>query len=107
MRSVWNVILGPIITEKALEMKDDRESYGRDGNQGQVLALRVAPEATKTEIREAVQKIFGAKVASVRTLNMKGKLKRVGRNVGHRSDWKKAYVTIAPGEKEIVFEDTI
>lgn len=107
MRSVWNVILGPIITEKALEMKDDRESYGRTGNQGQVLALRVAPEATKAEIREAVQKIFGAKVASVRTLNMKGKLKRVGRNVGHRNDWKKAYVTIVPGEKEIVFEDTI
>jgi large subunit ribosomal protein L23 len=107
MRSVWNVILGPIITEKALEMKDDRQSYGRTGNDGQVLALRVAPEASKTEIREAVQKIFGAKVIAVRTLNLKGKLKRVGRNVGRRNDWKKAYVTIAPGEKEIVFEDTI
>ena len=107
MRSVWNVILGPIITEKALEIKDDRESYGRAGNEAQVLALRVAPEATKTEIREAVEKIFGTKVTSVRTLNMKGKVKRVGRNEGRRSDWKKAYVTIAPGEKEIIFEDTI
>ena len=107
MRSVWNVILGPIITEKALEMKDDRESYGRTGNDAQVLALRVAPEATKTEIAEAITKIFGVKVASVRTLNMKGKAKRVGRNVGRRGDWKKAYVTIAKGEKEIVFEDTI
>ena len=107
MRSVWNVILGPIITEKALEMKDDRESYGRTGNDTQVLALRVATEATKTEIAEAVTKIFGVKVATVRTLNMKGKAKRVGRYEGRRSDWKKAYVTIAKGEKEIVFEDTI
>jgi large subunit ribosomal protein L23 len=107
MRSFWNVILGPIITEKALEIKDDRESYGRVGNDAQVLALRVAPEATKTEIGEAIEKIFGVKVASVRTLNVKGKTKRVGRSVGRRSDWKKAYVTIAKGEKEIVFEDTI
>jgi large subunit ribosomal protein L23 len=107
MRSVWNVILRPIITEKALEMKDDRESYGRTGNDAQVLALRVAPEATKTEIAEAIEKIFGVKVASVRTLNMKGKAKRVGRYEGRRGDWKKAYVTIAKGEKEIVFEDTI
>ena len=107
MRSVWNVILGPIITEKALEMKDVRDSYGRTGNDAQLIALRVAPAATKTEIREAVQKIFGVKVASVRTINMKGKLKRVGRYEGRRNDWKKAYVTIATGEKEIVFEDTI
>ncbi len=107
MRSVWNVILGPIITEKALEMKDDVESYGRSGNDAQVIALRVAPDATKVEIREAVQKIFGVKVAAVRTLNVAGKLKRVGRYTGRRNDWKKAYVTIAPGEKEIVFEDTI
>lgn len=107
MRSVWNVILGPIITEKALEMKDDVESYGRAGNDAQVIALRVAPDATKVEIREAVQKIFGVKVAAVRTMNVAGKLKRVGRYTGRRNDWKKAYVTIAPGEKEIVFEDTI
>ena len=103
MRSVWNVILGPIITEKALEMKDVRDSYGRDGNEAQVVVLRVAPEATKTEIREAVQKIFGVKVASVRTINMKGKVKRVGRYEGRRNAWKKAYVTVAAGEKEIVF----
>jgi large subunit ribosomal protein L23 len=107
MRSVWNVILGPIITEKALEMKDDVESYGRAGNEAQVIALRVAPEASKIEIREAVQKIFGVKVAAVRTVSMKGKVKRVGRYEGRRNDWKKAYVTIAKGEKEIVFEDTI
>ena len=46
MRTVWNVILGPIITEKALEMKDDPESYGRSGNTRQMLALKVAPAAT-------------------------------------------------------------
>ncbi len=107
MRSVWNVILGPIITEKALEMKDDPESYGRTGNEAQVIAFRVAPAASKTEIREAVEKIFDVKVATVRTLNQQGKVKRVGRHEGRRSDWKKAYVTIVKGEKEIVFEDTI
>lgn len=107
MRSVWSVILGPIITEKALEMKDDPASYGRTGNEAQVIAFRVAPAASKTEIREAVEKIFDVKVATVRTLNQRGKVKRVGRHEGRRSDWKKAYVTIAKGEKEIVFEDTI
>lgn len=107
MRSVWQVIKGPIITEKALEMKEDLESYGRVGNQSQLLALRVANEATKAEIREAVEKIFGVKVQSVRTVNMPGKVKRVGRYEGRRNDWKKAYVRIVPGEKEIVFEDTI
>ena len=107
MRSVWQVIKGPIITEKALEMKENVESYGRVGNESQLLTLRVAAEATKNEIRDAVQKIFGVKVQSVRTINMPGKVKRVGRNEGRRSDWKKAYVRIVPGEKEIVFEDTI
>jgi large subunit ribosomal protein L23 len=107
MRSVWQVVKGPIITEKALEMKEDFESYGRAGNGSQLLALRVAPEATKTEIREAVETIFGVKVQSVRTLNVGGKLKRVGRYEGRRRDWKKAYVRIVPGEKEIIFEDTI
>ena len=107
MRSVWNVILGPVITEKALEMRDDVESFGRPGNERQLLTLRVAPEATKTEIREAVQKIFGVKVDSVRTVNLAGKLKRVGRHEGRRPAWKKAYVTVAAGEKPVVFEDTI
>ena len=107
MRSVWQVIKGPIITEKALEMKEDVESYGRAGTESQLLTLRVAAEATKTEIREAVEQVFGVKVHSVRTINMPGKVKRVGRYEGRRNDWKKAYVRIAPGEKEIVFEDTI
>ena len=88
-------------------MKDDPESYGRTGNARQMLALKVATGATKTEIAEAVHKIFGVKVESVRTINVQGKLKRVGRHEGRRPDWKKAYVTIAEGEKEIVFEDTI
>jgi large subunit ribosomal protein L23 len=107
MRSVWSVIKGPVITEKALEMKDDVESYGRTGNNTQLLTLRVAPEATKTEIKSAVEKIFGVKVDTVRTVNVAGKLKRVGRYQGRRSAWKKAYVRVAAGEKEIVFEDTI
>ena len=59
------------------------------------------------EIKSAVEKIFGVKVDTVRTVNVAGKLKRVGRYQGRRNAWKKAYVRVAAGEKEIVFEDTI
>lgn len=107
MRSVWNVILGPVITEKALLLRDDYESYGRAANESELLVLKVAPEATKNEIAAAVEKIFKVKVDSVRTLNVQGKTKRVGRYEGRRGSWKKAYVKIAKGEKQIVFEDSI
>ena len=107
MRSVWNVIKGPVITEKALEMKEDVESYGRTGNEAQLFVFRVDPSATKTEIREAAEKILGVKVASVRTVNYAGKRKRVGRYEGRRASWKKAYVTIAAGEKTVEYDDVI
>jgi large subunit ribosomal protein L23 len=59
----------------------------------------VAPQATKTEIRAAVQKLFKVKVEEVRTVNNAGKLRRRGRFAGYRSDWKKAYVRLKAGEK--------
>jgi large subunit ribosomal protein L23 len=107
MRSVWSVVKGPVITEKALEMKESVESYGRAGNERQVLVLRVAREATKPEIRESVERILKVKVDSVRTVNYDGKRKRVGRFEGRRAAWKKAYVTLAHGQDPVQYEDVI
>ena len=69
--------------------------------------FEVAPDATKTEIREAVQQIFKVKVAAVRTANFHGKFRRRGRAEGHRRDWKKAYVKLAPGEKMIEYGENL
>jgi len=87
------VIRRPIITEKGLAAKDERRT----------LCFVVHPEATKTEIKEAVQKLFQVKVEAVRTANFAGKQRRRGRSIGHRSDWKKAYVKLRAGEKMIEY----
>jgi large subunit ribosomal protein L23 len=97
MRNVHDVILAPLITEKSTLMK---EKIG-------VLAFRVDRRANKVEIRKAVETIFKVKVAAVRTENVLGKEKRVGRSLGRRSDWKKAYVTLRPGEKSIEFFEAV
>jgi large subunit ribosomal protein L23 len=88
-----DVIRGPLITEKATVLKDERRT----------LCFEVAVAATKAEIRQAVEKLFHVKVASVRTISMRGKLKRYGRFEGRRPDWKKAFVTLREGEKMIEF----
>jgi len=109
MESVWDVIKGPVITEKALTMKDEPESMGRSGNRRQILTLKVARRATKPEIKRAVEKVLGVKVEEVRVMNYHGKMKRIPtrRETGRRPDWKKAYVTIKSGEKQIMYEDAI
>jgi large subunit ribosomal protein L23 len=107
MRSIWNVLKGPVITEKALELKESVESYGRVGNERQMLTFRVDPSATKPEIRDAVERILKVKVASVRTVNYVGKVKRVGRSEGRRAAWKKAYVTLAAGQTLVEYDDVI
>ena len=109
MKSVWDVIKGPVITEKALTMKDEPESMGRDGNERQLLTLKVDVRASKPEIKRAVEQILGVKVEDVRVANYRGKLKRIPqrREMGRRSDWKKAYVTLKSGEKPIMYEDAI
>jgi large subunit ribosomal protein L23 len=81
------VILGPVVAEKASRVAE---------NNNQVV-LKVLPNANKTEIKQAVEALFDVKVASVTTTNVKGKVKRTGRVFGKRSDWKKAYVTLAEG----------
>ncbi len=88
-----DVIYGPLITEKAAASKDETRT----------LSFKVAPAANKTEIKRAVEKLFGVKVSAVRTSSVGGKLKRYGRFEGRRPDWKKAFVTLREGEKMIEF----
>ena len=84
-----SVIRRPLITEKTTILRED----------GRTLVLQVAADANKVQIRQAVEQLFGSKVAEVRTTSMRGKLKRQGRFAGRRPDWKKAYVRLREGEK--------
>ena len=84
-----DVIRRPLITEKTTLLRED----------GRTLVFEVAPSATKIDIKRAVEKLLGAKVEGVRTALAHGKMKRQGRFVGQRSDWKKAYVKLRAGEK--------
>jgi large subunit ribosomal protein L23 len=93
----YQVIRRPIITEKGLGVKETQHT----------VVFEVAPGATKTEIKEAVQQIFKVKVSAVRTANFHGKFRRRGRAEGYRRDWKKAYVKLAPGEKMIEYADNL
>lgn len=82
------VILGPVVSEKSTA-----------SNEVGTHIFKVRRDATKTEIKQAVEKIFEVKVESVRTLVHDGKVKRFGGRVGRRNHWKKAYVSLAEGEK--------
>ena len=95
--NAFQVIRRPIITEKGLGVKETQHT----------VVFEVARGATKTEIKEAVQKIFKVKVAAVRTAIFHGKFRRRGRAEGFRSDWKKAYVRLAPGEKMIEYSENL
>jgi len=88
-KSPYQILKKPVITEKSM---DAREA-------SRTICFRVETHATKTEIREAVQKIFKVKVEAVRTALYHGKTRRRGRLVGRRSDWKKAFVKLQAGEK--------
>ena len=83
------VIRRPLVTEKTTLLREG----------GRTLVFEVAPHATKVDIKRAVEKLFGSKVAGVRTAIAHGKFKRQGRFIGQRSDWKKAYVKLRDGEK--------
>jgi large subunit ribosomal protein L23 len=83
------VIRRPLVTEKT--------TVAREGTS--VIAFEVAVAATKIDVKHAVEKLFGSKVASVRTQLMHGKFKRQGRFEGQRPDWKKAWVRLKAGEK--------
>jgi large subunit ribosomal protein L23 len=87
------VIRRPLITEKATRLKDASNTVCFEVDRG----------ANKIDIARAVEKLFGAKVAQVRVANRAGKWKRMGRFLGQRKSWKKAYVRLAEGEKPIEF----
>jgi large subunit ribosomal protein L23 len=95
--TAFQIIRRPIITEKGLGVKETQHT----------VVFEVAVAASKTQIKEAVQKIFKVKVDAVRTANFHGKFRRRGRAEGYRRDWKKAYVKLAPGEKMIEYADNL
>lgn len=82
------VLVAPLVSEKTARLADA-------GNQ---IGFKVLRDATKPEIRAAVEKLFNVTVTKVQVSNMKGKVKRFGQTIGKRSDWKKAYVTLAEGQ---------
>ncbi len=89
MKNPYEIIRRPIVTEKGVAKREAELT----------MCFEVAPEANKIQIRAAVEKIFRVKVDEVRTVNNVGKLRRRGRYSGFRSDWKKAYVKLKPGQK--------
>ncbi len=95
MSSLHDILRYPHVTEKTTLKKELSE--------GRVIAFQVRPDASKRTIKEAVEQIFDVKVEKVRTANFIGKIKRQGRNKGRRPGWKKAYVTLKPGQKPIEF----
>ncbi|MBL7686353.1 MAG: 50S ribosomal protein L23 [Deltaproteobacteria bacterium] len=90
----FQIIKKPLITEKSNILKETLNQY----------AFQVALEANKYQIREAVESLFKVDVLDVRTLRIRGKIRRVGRNYGKRSNWKKAIVTLKEGQKIEFFE---
>ena len=89
MAKTTDVLRRPLITEKTTIIREG----------GNTLVFQVANDANKIDIRRAVEKLLGSKVQSVRTSLAHGKMKRQGKFVGRRSDWKKAYVTLKDGQK--------
>ena len=108
MRSPEIIIKRPLLTEKGTCLKDTAEMSEEDiGDPESVapqLLLEVACDANKIEIKYAVQKLWNVTVLKVRTAIVRGKQKRVGRHIGRRSNWKRALVTLAPGQKIEFFE---
>jgi len=91
---IYQIIKEPHVTEKATLQKEL-------SNQ---ITFKVHKKANKVQIKQAVELLLKAKVIEVKTMNVKGKNRRLGRNVGKRPDWKKAMVKLAPGEKVEFFE---
>lgn len=83
-----DVLVRPLVTEKTTSQLTGPNDY----------AFEVVPSANKIQIKEAIERVYGVHVVDVRTMIVRGKLKRTGRHVGKRSNWKKAYVRLAEGE---------
>jgi large subunit ribosomal protein L23 len=94
MAELHDIILRPIVTEKTARSEAANNVY----------TFQVGTSANKLEIKDAVERLFGVTVESVRTINVRGKVRRHGRHHGRRSDWKKAYVKLSAGNALSFFE---
>lgn len=92
MRTPYDVILKPVISERSMDDAQDKK-----------YTFKVARDANKTEVKMALQEIFGVEIEKVNIMNVNGKVKRQGRTVGRTSDYKKAIVTLTEKSKEIEF----
>ena len=100
MKFAHDIIRKPIISESSMA-----PVYDKEGNEIHKYTFEVPTTANKVEIKKACEEIFGVKVASVNTMHITGKIKRMGRFAGRRPSWKKAIVTLAKGSKTIEFFD--
>ena len=94
MRAVHGIIINPLVTEKSTIQREGQNQY----------SFKVDKRANKIEIKEAVERLFKVTVEEVRTVTMRGKVKRLGRRFGKRPDWKKAIVTLKEGDRIDFFE---
>ena len=92
MKTAYDIILAPVISEQSMDVAAEKK-----------YTFKVAVDANKTEVKSAVEEIFGVEVAKVNIMNYDGKVKRMGRNVGRTASYKKAVVTLTNGSKEIEF----
>ncbi len=92
MKTAYDVILTPVISEQSMDVAADKK-----------YTFKVATKANKTQVKKAVEEIFGVEVAKVNIMNYDGKLKRMGRFAGYTPSYKKAIVTLTPDSKEIEF----
>ncbi len=90
MKTVYDVIIRPVITENAMDLTADKK-----------YTFEVDRRANKTEVKKAIEKIFEVEVEKVNTMIVKGKLKRQGRSFGYRRTWKKAIIKLTPESKDI------
>ena len=92
MRSAYDIILEPVISEQSMDVAVDKK-----------YTFKVATDANKTQVKHAIEEIFGVEVARVNIMNYDGKIKRMGRYVGRTAAYKKAIVTLTEKSKEIEF----
>ena len=92
MKTAYDIILEPVISEQSMDVAQDKK-----------YTFKVATDAYKTQVKLAVEEIFGVEVARVNIMNYDGKVKRMGRNVGRTAAYKKAIVTLTPQSKDIEF----
>ena len=89
-----DILVRPLVTEKSMAQLGNEQTY----------AFEVGLGANKIQIKRAVEQFYGVEVDEVRTIQMRGKMKRFGRHYGKRKNWKKAYVTLAEGHEIPLFE---